>query len=113
MIGDSGRSLFTTTHCDRAASIECRVGLKQFAPQTTGVVGSGVGVAVGLVKPGGSPIAVGVGDEVVVGVGVGVSANAESVINEPITANATSAQIIQVSLLLPSLSDGSGSLGLG
>jgi hypothetical protein len=103
--------LFTTTHCDRAASIECRVGLKQFAPQTTGVVGSGVGVAVGLVKPGGSPIAVGVGDEVVVG--VGVSANAESVINEPITANATSAKIIQVSLLFPSPFDGSGSLGLG
>ena len=80
-------------------------------PHTIGVVGSGVGVAVGFVKPGGSPIAVGVGDEVVVG--VGVSANAESVIIEPITANATSAKIIQVSLMLPSPFDGSGSLGLG
>jgi hypothetical protein len=54
-----------------------------------------------------------VGEEVETGVGVGVSANAESVISEPITANATNAKIIQVSLLLPSLSDGSGSLGLG
>ena len=113
MIGESGRSLFTTTHCDAAASIECRDGLKQLTPHTIGVVGSGVGVAVGFVKPGGSPIAVGVGDEVVVGAGVGVSANAESVISEPITANATNAQIIQVSLLFPSPFDGSGSLGLG
>ena len=65
--------MFTTTHCELAASIECSVGLKQPAPQSGGsvgvgvgkgvrvIVGVGVGASVGLVKPGGSPIAVGVG----------------------------------------------------
>ena len=76
MIGFSGLSLFTTTHWELAASIECRVGLKQPAPQSGGsvgvgvgsgvgvTVGVGVGASVGFVKPGGSPIAVGVGDGV-------------------------------------------------
>ena len=78
MTGFSGLSLLTTTHCELAASIECSVGLKQPGPHTTGFVGVGVGVgtgvevavavgvgaSVGFVNPGGSPIAVGVGDGV-------------------------------------------------
>lgn len=47
------------------------------------IVGVGVGANVGFVKPGGSPIAV--------GVGAGVCAPAESVKNVPITAKAISA----------------------
>ena len=47
------------------------------------IVGVGVGASVGFVNPGGSPIAVGVGD--------GVCASAESVKNVPITAKAMSA----------------------
>ena len=70
----------------------------------------GVGVMVGLVKPGGSPMAVGVADDV--GVGAGVWAEADSVNIVPIMARATNAQIHQVSPL-PLFSGGSGSLGLG
>ena len=76
MTGFNGLSLLTTTHCELAASIECSVGLKQPGPHTTGfvgvgvgegvsvMVGVGVGASVGFVNPGGSPIAVGVGDGV-------------------------------------------------
>ncbi len=74
-----GRSLLTTTHCEDALARECKLGLKQ-KPQTIGGVGVGLGVGetdgegdtegealgdgealgVGEVKPGGSPMAVGV-----------------------------------------------------
>lgn len=74
VIGASGRSLLTTTQGELAWSIELSVGLKQPSPQTIGVVG--LGVAVGVVNPSGSPIAVGVGMLVALGVGVGVSADA-------------------------------------
>ena len=94
--------MFTTTHCDAAASIECRVGLKQPAPQSGGSVGVGVGVSVGtgvlvgVVNPGGSPIAVGVGVATTVGVGVGVWANAVELNNVPTTASTTRAAIIHL-----------------
>ncbi len=69
----SGRSLLTTTHWEDALARECKLGLKQ-KPQTIGGVGVGLGVGeiegegdtegealgVGEVKPGGSPMAVGV-----------------------------------------------------
>lgn len=75
--------MLTTTHCDEALASECRLGLKQ-KPHTIGGVGVGLGVGatdgdgepvgdgetegeadgeelgVGEVKPGGSPMAVGV-----------------------------------------------------
>ncbi len=93
--------MLTTTHSELAASIECRVGLKQFGPQSGGSVGVGVGVgeevgvgaAVGVVNPGGSPIAVGVGVAATVGVGDGVWAKAVEVKNVPRTANTTRAAI--------------------